>query len=59
MSKYHKKITKYQVKAVIFDLQQECRELKKELSDAGILVLVPFFGLKVEQTLKEMLEGTF
>lgn len=54
MNKLHKTITKYQVKAVVFDLQQECKELKRELSDAGILVLVPFFGLKVEQTLKEM-----
>jgi len=50
--------TKYQVKAVIFDIQAECRELKKELSDAGITVIVPFFGLKVEQTLKDIFADT-
>ncbi len=47
-------ITRYQVKAVIFDIQAECRELKKELADAGIAVIVPFFGLQAERTLKEM-----
>jgi len=46
-------ITRYQMKAVIFDLQKECKELKKELSDVGIAVIVPFFGLQVEQNLKE------
>lgn len=51
-------ITRYQVKAVVFDLQAECKELKKELSEAGILVIVPFFGLQVEHTLREMLSGT-
>ncbi len=51
-------ITRYQVKAVIFDILAECRELKKELSDAGIAVLVPFFGLQVERTLKELLSDT-
>lgn len=49
---------RYQVKAVVFDIQAECRELKKELSDAGIAVIVPFFGLQVERALKEMLNGT-
>ena len=48
------KIKRYQVKAVIFDIQAECRELKRELAAAGIAVMVPFFGLKVEQTMKEM-----
>lgn len=51
-------ITRYQVKAVVFDIQAECRELKKELSDVGIAVIVPFFGLHAEQALKNMLEGT-
>lgn len=50
-------LTKYQVKAVIFDIQAECRNLKKELSEAGILVLVPFFGLQVNKTLREMFQG--
>ena len=48
-------IARYQFKAVVFDIQAECRELKKELSDAEIYVLVPFFGLQVEHTLQEML----
>lgn len=50
-------ITRYQVKAVWFDIQAECRELKKELSDAEIVVFVPFFGLQIEDTIKEMLSG--
>lgn len=45
---------RYQVKTVVFDIQAECRELKKQLSDAGITVIVPFFGLKAEHTLKEL-----
>ena len=49
---------RYQVKAIVFDVQQECKDLKQELAEAGIAVIVPFFGLRVEQTLKEMLEGT-
>lgn len=51
-------ITRYQVKAVVFDIQAECRELKKELSDAGIAVIVPFFGLQAEHALQQMLSGT-
>lgn len=51
-------ITRYQLKAVVFDVQAECRELKKALSDAGIYIIVPFFGLQVERTLQEMLNGT-
>jgi len=51
-------ITRYQVKAVVFDIQAECRNLKQELADAGITVIVPFFGLKVEQTLKEIFADT-
>lgn len=51
-------ITRYQVKAVIFDIQAECRELKKELSDARITVIVPFFGLHAERALKDMLKDT-
>lgn len=45
---------RYRVRAVIFDLQNECRQLKKELAEAGIAVVVPFFGLHVEQALKEL-----
>ncbi len=51
-------MTRYQIKAVLFDILAECRELKKELSDAGIIVIVPFFGLQVERTIKEMLDST-
>lgn len=50
--------TRYQMKAVVFDVQAECKELKKELSDAQIAVIIPFFGLQAERTLKEMLNGT-
>lgn len=49
---------KYQLKAVVFDVMEECKELKKELSEAGILVIVPFFGLQMENTLLEMLKET-
>lgn len=52
------KITRYQLKAVIFDILAECKELKRELADAGILILIPFFGLQVEHALKEMLTDT-
>ena len=48
-------ITRYQLKAVIFDILADCKKLKKELSDAGVLILVPFFGLQVEHALLEML----
>lgn len=46
-------IARYQVKAVVFDIQAECHRLKKELSDAGIVVVVPFFGLQVKQVLQD------
>lgn len=52
------RITRYQVRAVIFDIQAECRELKNELCNAGIAVIVPFFGLNVKKTLADMLTGT-
>jgi len=45
--------TRYQLKAVVFDIQAECRRLKKELTDAGIVVIVPFFGLQVKQVLQD------
>ena len=51
-------ITRYQVKAVVFDIQAECRILKKELSDAGIVVIVPFFGVRAAQILQTMLDDT-
>jgi RimJ/RimL family protein N-acetyltransferase len=50
-------ITRYQVKAVVFDIQAECRGLKKELSEAGIVVIVPFFGLQVKQALQNTFAG--
>jgi len=46
--------TRYQLKNVIFDIQAECRELKQMLSEAGITVIVPFFGLRAEHTIKEL-----
>ncbi len=55
---YKTKLERYQMKAVVFDIQAECKELKRTLSDAGICVIVPFFGLQVERTLREMLTGT-
>lgn len=51
-------ITRYQVKAVVFDIQAECRALKRELSNAGIAVIVPFFGVRAGQILRDMLTGT-
>lgn len=51
-------ITRYQVKAVVFDIQAECRTLKRELSKAGIAVIVPFFGVRAGQILQEMFAGT-
>ena len=51
-------ITKYQVKAVVFDIQAECRSLKKELSEAGITVIVPFFGVRAIRALQNIFEGT-
>ena len=52
------KITRFQVKAVVFDIQEECKQLKQDLAESGIAVVVPFFGLQVEQTIKEILSGT-
>lgn len=51
-------ITRYQVKAVVFDVQAECRVLKQELSEAGIAVIVPFFGVRAAQVLQSMFEDT-
>lgn len=45
---------RYELKAVIFDTQKECRDLKERLREAGIVVLVPFLGLRVEHTLLEV-----
>lgn len=58
MSKEEKAISRFQVKAVVFDLQAECKELKKELHNAKIAVIVPFLGLQAEKTLKGLLVGT-
>ena len=52
------KTGRYAVKAVLFDIQAECRTLKKEISDAGIIVIVPFFGLQMQHTLEELLADT-
>lgn len=54
MTKEKRFPTRYQVKTVIFDIQAECRQLKRLLSDAGITVIVPFFGLRAEYILKEL-----
>ena len=48
----------YEMKAVIFDIQAECRELKQRLGEAGIITIVPFFGLQVTETLQEISRGT-
>ena len=53
-----KHITRYQVKAVVFDIQAECRSLKQELSEAGIVVVVPFFGIRATSVMQTMFEGT-
>ena len=58
MENKENKITRFQVKAVVFDIQEECKQLKQDLAEAGIAVVVPFFGLQVEQTIKEILSGT-
>ena len=42
---------RYQVKAVIFDILEECRDLKEKLKEAEILVCETFFGLSVRETL--------
>ena len=51
-------ITRYQVKAVVFDIQAECRDLKRELSEAGIAVIVPFFGIKAAKVMQTMFDDT-
>ena len=43
----------YRMKAVIFDIVAECRELKHALQSAGILVLAPFFGLRITEVLQQ------
>ena len=50
--------TRYRVKVVVFDIQAECRELKKELAEAGIEVWVPFLGIRSEQVLRELFADT-
>jgi len=48
---------RYQVKAVIFDILEECRDLKEKLKEAEILVCETFFCLSVRETLcREMKE---
>ena len=51
-------LQRYQLRAVVFDIQAECKELKKDLAEAGIMCFVPFLGLQAEKTLQEMLQGT-
>lgn len=58
MSDKNRKINRYQVKAVIFDVQAEYRQLKQKLTDAGIRVLVPFLGLQAEAALQNVLATT-
>ena len=48
----------YEMKAVIFDIQEACPELKRELGEAGIITVVPFFGTQIEETLQGIFEGT-
>ena len=58
MEKQVTTFSRYQMKVVIFDIQAECKVLKKELSDNGILIIVPFFGVHAERTLQELLVDT-
>lgn len=53
-----KAITRYQVKAVIFDVQAECSHLKQKLAAAGISVFVLFWGIQAEKSLKKLLSDT-
>ncbi len=51
-----KKYVRYELKAVLFDIQKECRELKEELREVGILVCEPFLCLEVEAGLLRVVE---
>ena len=51
-----KNYSRYEMKVVLFDIQKECRELKEELKEAGILVYMPFLGLEVEDGLLKVVE---
>ncbi len=48
----------YAVKAVIFDIIEDCTGLKKQLCEEGIITIVPFFGLHIEETLRGIVKGT-
>ena len=50
------KYVRYELKVVLFDIQKECRELKEQLREAGILVSMPFLGLEVEDSLLKVVE---
>jgi len=47
---------KYRMKAVIFDVLTDCKEIKQELQSVGIQVSSPFFGVQSKSTLKQELE---
>ncbi len=50
------KYVRYELKAVLFDIQRECRELKEELREVGVLVCEPFLCLEVEVGLLKEVE---
>ena len=43
----------YRMKAVFFDVLAECKELKHALQSAGVLVLSPFFGIRITEVLQQ------
>lgn len=56
--KTRKVITRYQVKAVIFDVQAECSHLKQRLASVGISAFTLFWGIQAEKALKKTLSDT-
>lgn len=47
----------FQMKAVVFDILAECRELKCELQKTGVPVLAPFLGIRITEALKQETES--
>lgn len=46
----------YRVKAVLFDIMAECKDLKSSLQNAGIQIGVPFLGFQVKEGIQRELE---
>ena len=51
-----KNYSRYELKMVLFDIQQECRALKGELREVGILIGEPFLCLEMEDGLLMVVE---